>query len=86
MNALTTLPRRSSGEATERDFAGEWFHTKDAASQDEDGYIWYEGRADDVIITAGYRLRSSSCWRSSMRRILPVSVLGSESVNSISRG
>jgi len=29
---------------------------KDAASQDEDGYVWYEGRADDVIISAGYRI------------------------------
>jgi acetyl-CoA synthetase len=41
---------------TEEVFGGEWFHTKDAASQDEDGYIWYEGRADDVIISAGYRI------------------------------
>ncbi|MEJ7893621.1 MAG: AMP-binding protein [Solirubrobacteraceae bacterium] len=38
------------------DFSGEWFHTKDAAHQDEDGYFWYEGRADDVIIAAGYRI------------------------------
>ena len=37
-------------------FGGDWFHTKDAARQDEDGYIWYEGRADDVIIAAGYRV------------------------------
>jgi acetyl-CoA synthetase len=37
-------------------FGGEWFHTKDAASMDEDGYFWYEGRADDVIISAGYRI------------------------------
>ena len=37
-------------------FGGEWFHTKDAAVQDEDGYIWYVGRADDVIIAAGYRI------------------------------
>jgi len=37
-------------------FGGEWFHTKDAARQDDDGYIWYEGRADDVIIAAGYRI------------------------------
>src|SRR5215211_368738 len=41
---------------TEEVFGGEWFHTKDAASQDEDGYVWYEGRADDVIIAAGYRV------------------------------
>jgi acetyl-CoA synthetase len=37
-------------------FGGEWFHTKDAASQDQDGYVWYQGRADDVIIAAGYRI------------------------------
>ncbi|MBV9716391.1 MAG: AMP-binding protein [Solirubrobacterales bacterium] len=41
---------------TEEVFGGEWFHTKDAASADEDGYFWYEGRADDVIISAGYRI------------------------------
>jgi acetyl-CoA synthetase len=43
-------------EETERTFGGEWFHTKDAARMDEDGYVWYEGRADDVIIAAGYRI------------------------------
>ncbi len=43
-------------EAAVEVFGGEWFHTKDAARQDEDGYIWYEGRADDVIISAGYRI------------------------------
>ncbi len=43
-------------EDTEEDFGGDWFHTKDAAEQDEDGYIWYAGRADDVIISAGYRI------------------------------
>jgi acetyl-CoA synthetase len=43
-------------EASKEDFGGDWFHTKDAASQDEDGYFWYEGRADDVIIAAGYRI------------------------------
>jgi acetyl-CoA synthetase len=43
-------------EASEQDFGGEWFHTKDAASLDADGYVWYEGRADDVIIAAGYRI------------------------------
>ena len=43
-------------EDTEEVFGGEWFHTKDAAREDEDGYVWYEGRADDVIIAAGYRV------------------------------
>jgi acetyl-CoA synthetase len=37
-------------------FGGEWFHTKDVARLDEDGYVWYEGRNDDVIISAGYRI------------------------------
>jgi len=43
-------------EESEEVFGGEWFHTKDAARQDADGYYWYEGRADDVIISAGYRI------------------------------
>jgi acetyl-CoA synthetase len=43
-------------EDTREVFGGDWFHTKDAASADEDGYFWYEGRADDVIISAGYRI------------------------------
>jgi len=43
-------------QASDETFAGEWFHTKDAARMDEDGYVWYEGRADDVIIAAGYRI------------------------------
>jgi acetyl-CoA synthetase len=43
-------------EDTEEVFGGEWFHTKDAAMRDEDGYVWYAGRADDVIISAGYRI------------------------------
>jgi acetyl-CoA synthetase len=45
-------PEEDSAEV----FGGDWFHTKDAASTDEDGYYWYEGRADDVIISAGYRI------------------------------
>ena len=43
-------------EAGAETFGGAWFHSKDAAVQDEDGYIWYVGRADDVIIAAGYRI------------------------------
>ena len=42
--------------ASAETFDGEWFHTKDAAIQDDDGYVWYVGRADDVIIAAGYRI------------------------------
>ena len=43
-------------EAARETFGGEWFHTKDAAVMDADGYVWYAGRADDVIISAGYRI------------------------------
>ena len=37
------------------DRAAPW-HTGDRASEDEDGYLWFEGRTDDVIISAGYRI------------------------------
>ena len=43
-------------EESEAVFGGEWFHSKDAATTDADGYVWYAGRADDVIIAAGYRI------------------------------
>jgi acyl-coenzyme A synthetase/AMP-(fatty) acid ligase len=32
------------------------WRTGDRVRQDEDGYLWFEGRADDVIISAGYRI------------------------------
>jgi acetyl-CoA synthetase len=34
---------------------GPW-HTGDRVRQDEDGYLYFEGRTDDVIISAGYRI------------------------------
>ncbi len=46
----------NNDEAGRETFGGDWFHTKDAARIDSDGYVWYEGRADDVIIAAGYRI------------------------------
>ncbi|PSQ25508.1 acyl-CoA synthetase [Halobacteriales archaeon QS_9_68_17] len=36
--------------------AGEWYLSGDLAHTDEDGYFWFEGRADDVIISSGYRI------------------------------
>jgi len=35
--------------------SGTW-RTGDRVRQDEDGYLWFEGRTDDVIISAGYRI------------------------------
>ncbi|WP_122089230.1 acyl-CoA synthetase [Halalkalicoccus subterraneus] len=40
----------------ERTFHGEYYRTGDLASRDEDGYFFFEGRADDIIISAGYRI------------------------------
>ena len=35
---------------------GEWFRVKDAAVVDEDGYFWHKGRADDIVISAGWTI------------------------------
>jgi acetyl-CoA synthetase len=43
-------------EATEAKRRGSWFLTDDLVSQDADGYLWFDSRADDVIITSGYRV------------------------------
>lgn len=37
-------------------FRGDWYVTGDRASVDEDGYFWFAGRADDVILSAAYRI------------------------------
>ena len=37
-------------------FRGDWFLTGDRARFDADGYLWYEGRADDVMNAFGYRV------------------------------
>ena len=43
-------------EETAAVFRGDWYVTGDRAHRDEDGYLWFVGRADDVIISAGYRI------------------------------
>ncbi len=35
---------------------GDWYVTGDRAVKDEDGYFWFVGRADDVILSAAYRI------------------------------
>lgn len=42
--------------ATRAKFSGDWWRTGDVAQADEDGYLWYQGRADDVFKSAGYRI------------------------------
>jgi len=43
-------------QATKDKFIGEWGCTGDQGKMDEDGYLWYQGRSDDVIKSAGYRI------------------------------
>jgi acetyl-CoA synthetase len=45
--------------ATRGKFSGDWCRTGDLASADRDGYLWYQGRADDVFKAAGYRIGPS---------------------------
>ncbi len=43
-------------EATHKKFTGDWCRTGDLARMDADGYLWFQGRADDLILSAGYRI------------------------------
>lgn len=63
--AIRTKPKRPVGlfpgywrnpEANANCFRGDWYYTGDRATRDEDGYFWFVGRADDVIISASYRI------------------------------
>jgi acetyl-CoA synthetase len=43
-------------ELDEQTFRGDYYRTGDLARQDEDGRFYFEGRADDIIISSGYRI------------------------------
>jgi len=43
-------------DATKHALGGQWYMTGDKARRDAEGYYWFFGRNDDVIITAGYRI------------------------------
>lgn len=43
-------------ERTAMQFRGDWYVTGDRARKDEEGYFWFQGRADDMIISAGYTI------------------------------
>ncbi len=53
----------NNDEATRRKFTGDpansWCRTGDVAVMDDDGYLWYAGRGDDVFKAAGYRIGPS---------------------------
>ncbi|CAN5269044.1 hypothetical protein BH09PSE6_BH09PSE6_33160 [soil metagenome] len=42
--------------ATQAKFTGDWCRTGDLARVDAEGYLWYQGRADDVFKSSGYRI------------------------------
>ena len=42
--------------ATREKYIGDWGCTGDQGRMDEDGYLWYQGRSDDVIKASGYRI------------------------------
>ena len=46
-------------EGTARKFTGDWCRTGDLARRDAEGYLWYQGRADDMFKAAGYRIGPS---------------------------
>ncbi|RSL30814.1 acyl--CoA ligase [Salibacterium salarium] len=43
-------------ERTSATFRGDWYLTGDRASKDKDGYFWFEGRSDDIIVSSGYTI------------------------------
>src|SRR5699024_3572967 len=43
-------------ERTKMSQRGEYYVTGDHAYKDEDGYFWFEGRSDDIIISSGYTI------------------------------
>lgn len=51
-------PRATAAKYT-GDPADSWCRTGDTAVMDEDGYLWYQGRSDDVFKAAGYRIGPS---------------------------
>ena len=43
-------------ERTKNAFKGDYYITGDQAYKDEDGYFWFQGRSDDIIISSGYTI------------------------------
>jgi acetyl-CoA synthetase len=48
-----------NAEGTARKYVGDWCLTGDLAQRDGEGYLWYQGRADDMFKSAGYRIGPS---------------------------
>jgi acetyl-CoA synthetase len=46
----------NNAAATKAKFTADWCRTGDLAVRDSQGYLWYQGRSDDVFKSAGYRI------------------------------
>jgi acyl-coenzyme A synthetase/AMP-(fatty) acid ligase len=51
-----TVPTFFRGYLGEPPFTGDVWRTGDHVRRDQDGFLWFEGRLDDVILSAGYRI------------------------------
>jgi acetyl-CoA synthetase len=55
-NPIFFLGYWKNDAATRAKFTGDWCRTGDLAVRDTEGYLWYQGRSDDVFKSAGYRI------------------------------
>ncbi len=65
-------------EATRAKITGNWFRTGDVGYRDEEGFLWFVGRKDDVITSAGYRIGPGEIEDSLLRHpaVLQAAVIG----------
>ncbi|MEY7851055.1 acyl-CoA synthetase [Natrarchaeobius sp. A-rgal3] len=72
-------------EATQRKFVAddEWMNTDDLGYYDEDGQLWFKSRADDLIITNGYRVGPAEVEDSirELEQVREVGIIGVEDEN-----
>ena len=64
--------------ATKEKITNNWFRTGDIGYRDEDGFLWFVGRSDDVISSAGYRIGPGEIEDSLMKHpaVLQTAVIG----------
>ena len=55
-NPIFFLGYWKNPQATQDKYTGDWCRTGDLAVRDAEGYLWYQGRSDDVFKSAGYRI------------------------------
>jgi acetyl-CoA synthetase len=53
---VASCPTFFGGYLGAEPYADEWWSTGDVVRRDDEGYLWYEGRDDDLILSAGYRI------------------------------